>query len=153
MKKIIDSILEKSLIILMAVLVLDVLWQVISRFIFKQPSSFTDESAGFLLIWVGMAGAAYATGAKQHLAIDILHGKLNSRNLKRVRILIDLIILIFALLVMLIGGTWLVWSRFYLGQKSAALEIPMGYVYLIMPISGLLIIYYSVYHIYQTLKT
>jgi hypothetical protein len=57
----------------MIILVLDVLWQVVSRYLLSSPSSFTDELAGFLLIWVGFIGAAYTTGLKGHLAIDILH--------------------------------------------------------------------------------
>ena len=58
-RKIIDKMLESLLIILMAVLVIDVLWQVASRYLLTSPSSITDELAGFLLIWVGLLGAAY----------------------------------------------------------------------------------------------
>ena len=57
MRKIIDKGLELSLIFLMAFLVVDVLWQVLSRYILVSPSSVTDELAGYLLIWVGLLGA------------------------------------------------------------------------------------------------
>ena len=50
MRKIIDKGLELSLIFLMAFLVVDVLWQVLSRYILVSPSSVTDELAGYLLI-------------------------------------------------------------------------------------------------------
>ena len=60
MRKIIDKGLELSLIFLMAFLVVDVLWQVLSRYILVSPSSVTDELAGYLLIWVGLLGAATA---------------------------------------------------------------------------------------------
>lgn len=62
MRKIIDKGLELSLIFLMAFLVVDVLWQVLSRYILVSPSSVTDELAGYLLIWVGLLGAAYVSG-------------------------------------------------------------------------------------------
>jgi TRAP-type C4-dicarboxylate transport system permease small subunit len=152
MKKKVDKILEIFLVFLMSVLVIDVLWQVASRYVFKNPSSFTDEIAGFLLIWVGLAGAAYATGANKHLAIDLLHTKLGPATKKKVEIIIHLVVIFFALTVLIIGGTWLVLSRFNLGQVSASLEIPIGYVYLILPLSGLLIVYYSVYFIQKILK-
>ena len=61
MRKIIDKGLELSLIFLMAFLVVDVLWQVLSRYILVSPSSVTDELAGYLLIWVGLLGAALAS--------------------------------------------------------------------------------------------
>ena len=68
----IDKILEKFVVALMAILVVDVLWQVISRYVLSSPSSFTDELAGFLLIWVGLFGSAYVAGKNEHLAIDLL---------------------------------------------------------------------------------
>lgn len=128
----------------MAILVLDVLWQVASRYLFNSPSSFTDELAGFLLIWVGLLGAAYGTGIKIHLAIDLLPSKLSFDRRKYLEVIINCLIAVFSLLVFVIGGSWLVYTRFYLGQVSAALEIPLGYVYLVLPVSGLLIIFYAV---------
>ena len=61
MQTVIDAItkvLSLFLIFLMAVIVLDVTWQVFTRFILKDPSSFTEELAGFLLIWIGLLGAS-----------------------------------------------------------------------------------------------
>ena len=58
--------------------------------------------------------------------------------------IINVLIVIFALSVLIIGGFWLVYSRFYLGQVSAAMEIPIGIVYIIVPLSGLLISYYAI---------
>ncbi len=141
--------LEVMLVVLMSVLVLDVLWQVSSRYILNSPSSFTDELAGYLLIWVSLLGAAYVAGRKEHLAIDILLRKSPPERQKKLMISIEIIILLFALLVMVVGGVWLVYTRFILDVKSAALELPLGYVYVVLPLSGMVISYYSVYHIIQ----
>lgn len=139
----IDKTLEFFLVVLMGTLVVDVVWQVISRFIFKDPSSFTDELATFLLIWVGLAGAAYVKGKNEHLAIDILHTKLSPKNLNRMMIFINFLVITFSVSIMVIGGSWLVYTRFVLGQLSAAMQVPIGYVYMIVPISGLLMTYYA----------
>ena len=90
MRKIIDKGLELSLIFLMAFLVVDVLWQVLSRYILVSPSSMTDELAGYLLIWVGLLGAAYVSGKNEHLAIDLLlqHMRPSRRKLLRLFIFI-----------------------------------------------------------------
>ncbi len=130
--------------IIMGVLVINVLWQVASRFLLGDPSSFTDELAGYLLIWVGLLGAAYATGQKQHLAIDLLSAKLSEKGKKLQTLFINIIIAVFALVVLVIGGGNLVFITFYLGQISSALQIPVGYVYVVLPLSGLFIIYYAV---------
>lgn len=145
MKKKVDHILEGVLIVIMTVLVLDVLWQVASRYLLASPSSFTDELAGFLLIWVGVLGAAYVTGKREHLAIDLLIQRSSEKRKARLLFLVDLFIALFALFVMIIGGTWLMFTRFQFNVNSAALHLPLGYVYIVMPLSGLLMLYYSLH--------
>ena len=139
MRKIIDKGLELSLIFLMAFLVVDVLWQVLSRYILVSPSSVTDELAGYLLIWVGLLGAAYVSGKNEHLAIDLLLQHIRPSRRKLLRLFIFLIVF-----VLIVGGTWLVYTRFHLGVTSASLEINLGYVYLALPLGGLLTAYYAI---------
>ncbi len=140
----IDRIIEIVLVSIMSILVIDVLWQVFSRYILASPSSFTDELAGFLLIWVGLLGSAYVAGKNEHLAIDLMLQKMKGVKKRRLQIIINAIVGAFALFVMVIGGIWLVYTRFYLDVNSAALALPLGYVYLVVPISGILIIYYTI---------
>lgn len=140
----INRVLEWLLVILMSVLVIDVLWQVASRYIINSPSSYTDELAGFLLIWVGLLGAAYVAGKREHLAIDILLQKSNEQRKLMLEIIISLLVILFAVVVMIVGGIWLVYTRFSLSVKSAALGLPLGLVYLVLPISGLLIAYFDI---------
>jgi TRAP-type C4-dicarboxylate transport system permease small subunit len=151
-RKHIDHILERFLIILMSILVIDVLWQVTSRYILSAPSSFTDELAGFLLIWVSLFGAAYVTGRKEHLAIDLLLQKSSGNTKIKLEIFIQLTIFLFALFVLVIGGIWLVYTRFTLSVKSAALQLPLGYVYIVLPVSGLIILFYTIDNSYTLLK-
>ena len=148
----IDTILGTLVTIFMGILVLNVLWQVASRFLLGHPSSFTDELAGYLLIWVGLLGAAYATGQKQHLAIDLISKKLSEVKRKRLQTFINVLIIAFALVVLIIGGSNLVYITFHLNQISSALQIPVGFVYLVLPISGIFIIYYAINDIALTWK-
>jgi TRAP-type C4-dicarboxylate transport system permease small subunit len=144
-RKYLDHFLATLVTILMGVLVINVLWQVISRYVVGRPSPFTDELAGFLLIWVGLLGATYITGKKEHLAIDILHHRLSPERKKKVDILINSLVALFALAVLVAGGTNLVYITLHLQQVSSALRIPVGYVYMVLPLSGIFIIYYSIY--------
>jgi TRAP-type C4-dicarboxylate transport system permease small subunit len=152
MNRIINSVLEKILVFLMALMVINVLWQILARYIPVLPGSFTDELARYLLIWVGVLGAAYASGQHMHLALDLLPEKLKGAAKSRLYILINFLVGTFALLVMVIGGIRLMYITLYLEQTSAALGIPLGYVYMVLPLSGLLIIYYSVRHSLYLLK-
>ncbi len=146
-RKHLDRFLANFVTILMGVLVVNVLWQVISRYIVGHPSAFTDELAGFLLIWVGLLGATYITGKKEHLAIDLLHHKLSPKGKIKVNVIINVLIALFAFAILIVGGTNLVYITLRLSQVSSALQMPVGYVYLVLPLSGLFIIYYSVYDI------
>jgi TRAP-type C4-dicarboxylate transport system permease small subunit len=152
MRKTIDKAMSAALVFLMVVIVLDVVWQVFSRYVLSSPSSYTDELAGYLLIWIGLLGAAYVCGQKEHLAIDILLQRSGEKTRFRLEMFIYILTVVFALCVMTIGGIWLVYTRFILEVTSASLEINLGYVYLILPLSGLLIIYYSIDNAARTAK-
>ncbi|GGZ16464.1 C4-dicarboxylate ABC transporter permease [Echinicola pacifica] len=132
------------LMVIMALMVINVTWQVLSRYILMSPSSFTDELARFLLIWLGMLGAAYVAGHNEHLAIDILPSKLSGKPKMRLMVFIHLIIICFAVPVMIFGGCNLVYITYMLGQKSTTLQIPLAYVYTVIPISGILIFAYQI---------
>ncbi len=151
-RKNIDKGLEWVLVFLLSVLVLDVLWQVASRYVLNSPSSYTDELAGYLLIWVGLLGAAYVAGKKEHLAIDLLLQRSSENRRFKLEIIISIVVILFAIAVMIIGGSWLVYTRFYLSVKSAALGMPLGFVYLVLPISGLLIAYFDIDNLYNMVK-
>lgn len=144
MKVILDKILGSFLVLLMAIMVTTVSYQVFSRYILQSSSSFTEEIARYLLIWIGILGAAYISGQQEHLAIDILAPKLSEKNRIRLRIGINILIILFCIFVLIIGGSNLVYLNYLLGQTSAALNIPLGAVYTVLPISGVLVIFYKI---------
>lgn len=150
--KSITKILEVVLIALMSLIVIDVSWQIFTRFILKDPSSYTEELAGFLLIWIGLLGASYALYTKAHLGIDILMTKVKDAQRRFVEIIIYVIVLLFAFFIPVVGGIKLVNLTFDLKQVSAAMGIPMGYVYLVLPLTGILMMYYSVVFIVKALN-
>ncbi len=116
MKRILDKTLGYFLVLLLVLMVLAVLWQVFSRYVMNSPSSVTEELSRYLFIWIGILGAAYASGQQIHLAIDILHGKLSDVNRVRLRIFINLLIIFFSLTVLVIGGANLVYVNMTLGN-------------------------------------
>lgn len=146
------SLIEKLLMIIFILLVVDVSWQVFSRFVIGQSSSFTEELARFALIWLTVLGAAYLNGKQAHLSISVFLQKLSPEKQRARKIIIELFMLIFALIIMVIGGINLVYITLHLGQTSSALQVPLGLVYSIVPLSGCFIIFFSLYHI-LTLRT
>lgn len=139
----IDWFLGYAICVLMAAMVLNVLWQVFTRFVLKHPSSFTEEAARYLMIWVGLLGSAYATGKKSHLALDLFTGRLHGARKRASEIFIHSVMLLFGLAVLVGGGGRLVWIQLSLGQQSAALQVKLGYVYLAVPLAGVFIVFYT----------
>jgi TRAP-type C4-dicarboxylate transport system permease small subunit len=143
-KKILDSSLELLVMVVVAVLVLDVSWQVFTRFILKNPSTWSEELAVFMLIWVSLLGAAVALNRGAHLGIDYFVGKLPPRKRLYTEIFVFLCMALFSFTVMVLGGIELVGNTLRLKQLSPALGIKVGYVYLAVPISGFFLVLYSV---------
>lgn len=145
----VDNVLGKVLVFLMVLMCADVLWGVITRYALSSQASWSEELARFLLIWIGVLGAAYTSGQNKHLAIDLLSSKVREGSEKRRKVFIAGSIILFALLVLVIGGSRLMYITFILGQNSPALGIPMGIVYAVLPLSGLIIIYYKCNELYS----
>ncbi|SMO80408.1 TRAP transporter small permease [Fodinibius sediminis] len=152
MREQVDNVVKKALIFLMGLMLINVVWQVFSRYILGMPSTFTGELARFLLIWVSLLGGAYASGQNMHLSINLLPNQLGDRGRRKLSIFISVVIILFALLAMGLGGGRLVYITYILGQSSPALDIPLSYVYSVLPLSGFLITYYKILDILEVRK-
>ncbi|AKJ64140.1 TRAP transporter small permease [Kiritimatiella glycovorans] len=128
--------LERTVIVLMLVLVLDVLWQVLSRYVLRAPSSWTDELAVFLMTWTALLGAAVAYARRAHLGLDYFAGKLPARHRRRAALFTSAVVFLFAVGAMIVGGIRIVHLNILTGQQSAALAMPMSWLYLALPVSG-----------------
>ena len=146
MKKLVafvDRVVEVGLVGLMGVMVIVVSWQVATRFLLNDPSSFTEELASYLLIWISLIGAAYALRRRAHLGIDILVRSMKPQGRRTAAYIGLAAVAVFALFVLVGGGIRIVYVTLALEQISAALRVPIGYVYLVLPISGVLMIFYA----------
>jgi len=142
--RILDTLLQYSLILLMVAMVFSVSWQVVSRYVFSAPSSWTEEVARFLLIWIGVLGAAYAFRTGVHLGLDILPKKLTGRSATMLKLFTVLVVIAFSVAVLITGGGSLVALTWELKQYSAVLGLPIAFVYSVIPVAGLLICYYAI---------
>ena len=143
----IDSALSFTLAVAMTGILVAVVWQVISRYLLGDPASYTEEIARFLLIWIGILGAALAYRKRAHLGFSLLVDKLVGHNKKVALTLIASVVILFCAIVMVNGGALLVYLTWSLNQISASLGIKIGYIYSVLPLSGLLIIFYSLVEI------
>ena len=109
----------------------------------NNPSSYTEELASYLLIWISLLGAAYALRLRAHLGIDILVRRFKGKQQRSIQVFAYGTIIVFSLVALIFGGGWLVYVTLDLNQLSAAFQVPIGYVYTVIPLSGLITIYYA----------
>lgn len=144
LKRFVDRLLEMVLVTLFFSLFSCVIIQVFTRYALNDPSIFTEEGSRLAIIWLSLLGTAYACGRLEHMAYTMFPEKLGEGRLLAHMRSVAVIVLFFAVSVMCYGGGRLVLRCLQLDQRSATLALPMGYVYLCIPLSGLLIVFYQV---------
>lgn len=151
LKKMLDKFIESFIVILLVIMVIVALWQVISRYVFNSPSTISEELLRYCLIWLAMLGSAYMFGLREHMAMTFFVEKFNEVVRHKLSIISEIIIMLFSILVLGYGGINI--TMLTMRQASAALGIPMGYIYSVLPLSGVLIIFYSILNIINLIKT
>ena len=139
-----NKLLEWIVIGCVASSILVVLWGVLSRFIVAVPSRWTEELAIILLTWTALLGAAIGFKNRQHLGVDYVFEKLDSDAKRLNAIIVQVLIILFAVCVLIWGGSNLVLKTLSTGQITAALGVRVGYTYLAVPLSGIAIVLFAV---------
>ena len=148
-KNVLDRVLTWACVVLFAALVIDVTWQVFSRQVLDQPSGWSEELAKYLFIWLGLFGSALVFGERGHIAVDFAVKKLPEKVKIAITAVVQLAILAFTGLVLIWGGFRVVdlaWE-----QNLTGLPTNVGPLYLALPISGILIAFYTIYHLVRIL--
>lgn len=131
----------------MIIMVLLILWQVLTRFILKIPATFTDETVRFLMIWTCLLGSSLAFGYKKHINVTILIDRFSPFWKNVVQILFYFVITIISIFILIIGGIKIM--NIAMIQKASVTQIPMGYVYSVIPISGCFTLLYTIFDIIE----
>ena len=146
-KKWMTRILSGIATVLLSVMTLLVLYQVFTRYVLNSPAAFTEELVRYFLIWTGFVGAAYAFITREHMCLVLVRDSLSPKKRRILMIGSDVLILVFAVFVITIGGFKLAMSATKV--FSALLGIPRSLVYAMAPVSGLFIIVAQIINIYE----
>ena len=79
------------------------------------------------------------------MRMGFLADKLSGKNLTILNVVIEIITIAFALIVMVYGGISI--TSLSMTQKTASLGIPMGYIYIVIPITGIVIAVYGILNV------
>ena len=152
LNQIFTKILEAAAVVLMTLLVLDVVWGVVTRYVLGEQARWTEELACYLLIWVSLLGGAIAYRRREHLGIDFIVSKFEAPVLHGTKLFTEILSCVVVVVVMIVGGLLLVYDALILEQTTAALGWQKGHVYLMIPFVGILMFLFSLEFILSNLK-
>ena len=144
-RNILNKVIEVICITLLAFMVVLGTWQIITRYVLNNPSTVSEDLLIYSFVWMSLLGSAYVFGKKDHMTMVFFRQKLESKSPKVkiiLNVITELLVMIFSALVLVLGGFQI--SMLAMGQISPALGISMGYIYISLPLSGVITIIYNI---------
>lgn len=130
----------------LGVMVLLVAYQVFTRYVLKHPATWTEELVSYLFAWSSLLGASYVFGERGHMNIPVVAQKFSPMGQKILGIFTEVILLLFSIGIMIYGGIRI--TNLTMGQMTSALNTPVGTFYAIMPVVGVINVFYALINIY-----
>jgi len=106
--------------------------QVVLRFAFGVPLFWLEEFCVFLLVGLTFLGAAMAWGRRAHVTVDMLPTMLPDSRRAILFVLVDVIVLFFALWAAKAGWEF---AFFSMNKRALTMNMPVGYGYLAVPVA------------------
>ncbi len=145
LRKGIDTVLSCATGVIFAVMVCIGTYQIVTRYFFNRPSTVSEELLTYSFTWMALLASAYVFGKRDHLRMGFLADKVTGPARRVLETVIELLVMLMVGGIMVYGGSAIM--KLTMTQKTASLGIPMGVIYTILPVSGILILIYGVLNI------
>lgn len=150
LKYVLNRVLEIICIALFAFIIIIGSYQIITRYIFNSPSTVSEELLTFSFTWLALLASALVFSKREHMRMGYLADKLKGNAGHILSIVSELLIIIFAALILVYGGLSI--TKLTKTQVTASLGVPMSYIYAIVPVSGVLTILFSIINIFELIS-
>lgn len=140
---------EGVVVALFAVLVGIVFFQVVARYVFNRPPVWTEELARYCQVWIILLTSPLCIRKGSHLAVDYFGHRLQPSRRRRLDILTGFLIIFYTAVVTVHGVRLAVVGRF---QVSPAMGINMSVVFLVLPVSGALMLVEAVLRTWSLIR-
>lgn len=145
-----ENILKFLVIIANGAMLLIVFGQVVTRYCFGWTPHYGEELARYLFVWVVFLALPLVAKKGGHMCIETLTSRFTGMKLKVLRILSDVFSISFLTIMVCCGIRMVELSSF---QTSPAMQIPMSWVYMVIPFGCGIMLLYSVVDLTRVLKT
>ena len=147
LRKLLDKILNVLAGTSFLAMVLLTCWQVFTRYILGNPSSWSEELVSYMFGWMSLFGASLVVGERGHMNIPLLVDKMNKPAKKALHIFAEVVALVFSIVILIYGGAQI--TSLAMGQMTSSLGVAIGVFYVVLPISGVLNVIYTVMNIIE----
>lgn len=125
-------------------------WQVFTRYILGNPSSWSEELVSYMFAWMSLLGASLVTSERGHMNIPILVEQAGPGAQKLLMCVGELIAFLFSAVILVFGGVQI--ANLAMGQMTSSLGVPIGIFYVVLPLSGVLNMVYTAINIVDIVK-
>lgn len=120
-------------------------WQVFTRYVLKNPSSWSEELVSYLFAWMSLLGSSIVVGERGHMNIPIVVERMGMGARKFFAIFAEIVACVFAGVILVFGGVQI--TNLAMGQMTSSLGVPIGVFYVVLPLSGVINIVYTILNI------
>lgn len=145
LRKWMNWVLSSACFVIFAFMVCIGTYQIVVRYFFNSPSTVSEELLTYSFTWMALLSSTYVFGKRDHMRMGFLADKLTGKKRLVLEVVIEALVLAFAVIVLIFGGIRIM--NLTMTQVTASLGIPMGTVYTVVPLSGMLIVVYTVLNI------
>lgn len=125
-------------------------WQVFTRYVLNNPSTWSEELVGYLFAWASLFGASLITGERGHMNIPVVVDLMPAGAQKFFAIFGEIIAMSFSAVILILGGYQI--TQLAMGQMTSSLGVAVGIFYIAMPVCGVINILYTALNIYDICK-
>lgn len=125
-------------------------WQVITRYLLQNPSSWSEELVSYLFAWMALLGASLVTSERGHMNIPVIVERMPGRMKMAFSILAELVAFGFSAVILVYGGVQI--TSLAMGQMTSSLGVAIGVFYIVLPLCGVLNMVYTAMNIYDIVK-
>lgn len=125
-------------------------WQVFTRYILQNPSTWSEELVGYLFAWMSLFGASIVTSERGHMNIPILVERCKPNVQKLLNCFGELVAFGFSAVILVYGGVQI--TSLAMGQMTSSLGVAIGIFYVALPVCGVLNIIYTVLNMIDIVK-
>jgi TRAP-type C4-dicarboxylate transport system permease small subunit len=148
-RKLLDVAVEWSSILLLAVISVDLLLGVYSRYVLERTFVWYDEVARASFMWLVFLGAAGAVRRSAHFGLHVFVDMMPPQLKRAALLLTPLTVIVFSAALVVLG-----WELMQHGatQTTAVMAMPVSWIYASMPAGGALMALYALFLLLEILR-